>query len=135
MVVGSIPAADTRNAVVAQSVEHQTFNLGVTGSIPVSRTNNMERVAQQVERRNNGFCNKTFQQFFNALGAVMLQVRVLPLSPLKLNIKGELFMGLGCKPCGKLQSIFRKLDNELAKKAAMEKLDKNKDASKEKSKE
>ena len=38
-------------------------------------------------------------------------------------------MGLGCKPCGKLQSIFRKLDNELAKKAAMEKLDKNKDAS------
>ena len=31
-------------------------------------------------------------------------------------------MGLGCKPCGKLQSIFRKLD-------------KNKDASKEKSKE
>ena len=25
-------------------------------------------------------------------------------------------MGLGCKPCGKLQSIFRKLDNELAKK-------------------
>ena len=44
-------------------------------------------------------------------------------------------MGLGCKPCSKLQSIFRKLDNELAKKAAMEKLDKNKDASKEKSKE
>ena len=43
-------------------------------------------------------------------------------------------MGLGCKPCGKLQSIFRKLDNELAKKAAMEKFDKNKDASKEKSK-
>lgn len=33
-------------------------------------------------------------------------------------------MGLGCKPCGKLQSIFRKLDNELAKKATMEKLEK-----------
>lgn len=27
-------------------------------------------------------------------------------------------MGLGCKPCGKLQSIFRKLDNELAKKGS-----------------
>ena len=65
----------------------------------------------------------------------MSWVRFPPAAPLKLNIKGELFMGLGCKPYGKLQSIFRKLDNELAKKAAMEKLDKNKDASKEKSKE
>ena len=44
-------------------------------------------------------------------------------------------MGLGCMPFCNLQSIFRKLDNELAKKAAIEKLDKNKDASKEKSKE
>lgn len=44
-------------------------------------------------------------------------------------------MGLGCKPCGKLQSIFRKLDNELAKKATMEKLEKNKNTPKEKSKE
>lgn len=43
-------------------------------------------------------------------------------------------MGLSCKPCGKLQSIFRKLDNEL-EKAAMEKLKKDKNTPKEKSKE
>ena len=44
-------------------------------------------------------------------------------------------MGLGCKPYGKSQSIFRKLDNELAKKAGMEKLKKDKNIQKEKSKE
>ena len=44
-------------------------------------------------------------------------------------------MGLGCKPCGKLQSIFRKLDNELAKKADMGKPKKDKNIQKEKSKE
>lgn len=44
-------------------------------------------------------------------------------------------MGLGCKPYGKLQSIFRKLDSELAKKADMEKPKKDKNIQKEKSKE
>ena len=44
-------------------------------------------------------------------------------------------MGLDCKPYGKLQSIFRKLDNELAKKVDMENLKKDKNPPKEKSKE
>ena len=44
-------------------------------------------------------------------------------------------MGLGCKPYGKLQSIFKKLDNELAKKVDMEKPKKDKNIQKEKSKE
>lgn len=44
-------------------------------------------------------------------------------------------MGLGCKPYGKFQSIFKKLDDELAKKATMEKLKKDKNIQKEKSKE
>ena len=44
-------------------------------------------------------------------------------------------MGLGCKPYGKFQSIFRKLDNKLAKKVDMEKLKKDKNLQKEKSKE
>lgn len=44
-------------------------------------------------------------------------------------------MGLGCKPYGKLQSIFKKLDDELAKKATMEKPKKDKNIQKEKSKE
>ena len=44
-------------------------------------------------------------------------------------------MGLDCKPYGKLQSIFRKQDNELAKKTDMEKLKKDKNIQKEKSKE
>ena len=30
-------------------------------------------------------------------------------------------MGLSCKPCGKNEGIFRKLDNKLNKEKAMEK--------------
>lgn len=35
-------------------------------------------------------------------------------------------MGLGCKPIGRLQSIFRKLENEQAKAAAANKKAKEK---------
>jgi hypothetical protein len=49
----------------------------------------------------------------------------------KTKIKGEnKIMGLTCKPVGKMGSIFRKLDNELAEQERLEKgrkkTDKNK---------
>ena len=46
----------------------------------------------------------------------------LTLGALKKTYKGELTMGITCKPVGKMVSMLRKLDNEQAKeKAAVKK--------------
>ena len=44
LVVGSIPTSPAKVALVAQLVEQETFNLKVTGSIPVERTTGLHRL-------------------------------------------------------------------------------------------